>query len=863
MSIDGTQMSKGSIAGLCVGVVLLALFVVFLLIWFLRLRHYWATRRHTKMPNHLNEGIACGAHNQLYLSDPSDGPLSSDSCNNGYYAQPRVNWNSALSSSSSTNMGPAITQLTNPVKYSIDPDHPHHTAGTNPDVWVDSAERVVHEVHVPAVFHTMHVGSDPVTAYTQQYMPWPSVIRNSNAAHAPLVLALKTNELGDLGGSSLSAHQLYPHLNQDIPGGERLPTTAVTETDLRPTKKRLSRLGADHVRQKFRSKVQKAVRLSQLSVFRMRPTKRLSHSSGVGEPKPHRSKRSSRKSAKRTVSSLGFTMGPGSEGLGEEGFCNVNVVADNFITTFKQFNQNDSRIRNRYFCNTCSFHDRSAQLHRRVYDLNINVCDNVRVQNRNKALGFFNRNSLLFLTDKDASGDLVTQEFDDLHSLDNDNFLYSLEKAVFPGLAQPTSAQPTTQRDTSETPHPLTYGRPSVSSDLMGNAPSEFLSMASTDLGPGTHSTGKRWPHLPVGSDDPARSMRTAQPPLTAVVPSTIPTFRFPPPGPPVAGWAHQFMGASNPETSSEEKEPYSRVAVDKMSSPSSKRRALRHPFAEADLPEVIRDKSPPRLKLENPTEIQVSSVAIPRRRATSKQPKPRQRSEPRKGTENLEKSHVQPLRGMGAVLINSVPTKASMIEPLPDRFNLSPVPFERTMDSGYPESLLGTSMDTSAQSLTLSHRPATQQPQLFATRFAPAGLSTDGIMMMHQSFLVNSYPMAHTLNVTSGIHQSAADQRPLCVSSVVPYSGLMATSSSSTGTGHNSGDSMIAMLPQHKKERSTSASRHPLTPAQPKHYRSPSFPDFYSSRPEESPTTGTEEQSTWRADSVRYEARRSSDIEP
>ncbi|KAF8571670.1 hypothetical protein P879_02660 [Paragonimus westermani] len=784
MSIDGTQMSKGSIAGLCVGVVLLALFVVFLLIWFLRLRHYWATRRHTKMPNHLNEGIACGAHNQLYLSDPSDGPLSSDSYNNGYYAQPRVNWNSALSSSSSTNMGPTVTQLTHPVRYSIDPAHPHHTAGTNPDVWVDSAERVVHEVHVPAVYHTMHVGSEPVTAYTQQYMPWPSVVRNTNAAPTLLVLALKTNRFGDLVGSSLSAHQLYPHLNQGIPGGEQIPTAAATETDLRPTKRRLSRLGADQVRQKFRSKVQKAVRLSQLSVFRMRPAKRLSHSSGVGEPKPHRSKRGSRKSARRTVSSLGFTTGPGSEGLGEDGFCNVNVVADNF-------------------------------------------------------------------------------EFDDLHSLDNDNFLYSLEKAVFPGLAQPTSAQPTAQQDTSETPHPLTYGRPSISSDLMGNAPSEFLSMASTDLGLGTHSTGTRWPHLPAGSDDPARSMRTSQPPLTAVMPSTIPTFRFPPPGPPVAGWAHQFMGVSNPETSSETKEPHNRTAVDKMSSPSSKRRALRHPFAEADLPEVIRDKSPPRLKLENRTEIQMSSVAIPRRRATSKQPKPRQRSEPRKGAESLEKSHVQSLRGMGAVLINSVPTKASMIEPLPDRFNPSPVPFERTLDSGYPESLLGTSMDTSAQSLTLSQRTATQQPQLFATRFAPAGLSTDGIVMMQQSALVNSYPMANTLNVTDGIHQFAADQRPFCVSSVVPYSGLMATSSSSTGTGHNSGDSMIAMLPQHKKERSTSASRHPLTPAQPKHYRSPSFPDFYSSRPEDSPNTGTEEQSTWRADPVRYEARRSSDAEP
>ncbi|KAF5404663.1 hypothetical protein PHET_01733 [Paragonimus heterotremus] len=738
MSIDGTRMSKGSVAGLCVGVVLLILFVVFLLIWFLRLRHYWVTRRHTKMPNHLNEGITCGAHNQLYLSDPSDGPLSSDSCNNGYYAQPRVNWNSALSSSSSTNIGPTAAQLAHPVRYSVDPARPHHIAGTNPDVWVDSAERVVHEVHVPAVFHTMHVGSDPVTAYTQQYMPWPS--------------ALEANKLGDLGGSSLSAHQLYPYLNQGISSGEQFPTVAATETDLRPTNKRLSRLGADQVRQKFRSKVQKAVRLSQLSVFRMRPAKRLSHSSGVGDPKPHRSKRSSRKSARRTVSSLGFTAGPGSEGLGEDGFCNVNVVADNF-------------------------------------------------------------------------------EFDDLQSLDNDNFLYSLEQAVFPGFAQPTSAQPTTRRDTSETPHPLTYGRPSLSSDLTGNAPSEFLNIASTDLGLDTYSTGTRWPHLPSGSDDHTVSTRAPQQPLTAAIPSTLSTFRFPPPGPPVAGWAHQFIGASIPETSSETKE---------KSPPSSKRQALANPSAGTDLPETILNKSPPRLKLKNQTEIQSSSVAIPRRRATSKQSKTRQRSEPRKKTESLEKSHVQPSCGMGAWQTNSVPTKASMIEPPPDRFNLSPVPFERTMDSGYPESLLGTSMDTSAQSLTLSQKPAPQQARLmsqsvglFASHFAPAGLSPDGVVMMQEDVLVKSYPTADTPNLADGVNQFAADQRPFCVSSMIPYSGLMATSSSSTGTGHNSGDSMIAMLPQHKKERSTSASRHPVTRVQPTHYRSPSFPDFYSSRPE------------------------------
>ncbi|KAF7260516.1 hypothetical protein EG68_02256 [Paragonimus skrjabini miyazakii] len=748
MSIDGTKMSKGSVAGLCVGVVLLVLFVVFLLIWFLRLRHYWVTRRHTKMPNHLNEGITCGTHNQLYLSDPSDGPLSSDSCNNGYYAQPRVNWNSALSSSSSTNIGPTATQLPHPVRYSVDPNRPHHIAGTNPDVWVDSAERVVHEVHVPAVFHTMHVGSDLVFAYTQQYMPWPS--------------APEANKLGDLDGSILGAHQLYPHLNQGISSGEQFPTVTATETDLRPTKKRLSRLGADQVRQKFRSKVQKAVRLSQLSVFRMRPAKRLSHSSGVGDPKHHRSKRSSRKSARRTVSSLGFTAGPGSEGFGEDGFCNVNVVADNF-------------------------------------------------------------------------------EFDDLQSLDNDNFLYSLEQAVFPGLAQPTSVQPTTRRDTSETPHPLTYGRPSLSPDLTGNAPSEFLNMASTDLGLGTYCAGTRWLHLPSGSDDLTLSTRAPQPTSTAAMPSTLPTFRFPPPGPPVAGWAHQFIGASIPETSSEIKEPHGHMAVEKKSSPSSKRRALPHPSAEADLPETIRKKSPPRLKLENQTEIQSSSVAIPRRRATSKQSKPRQRSEPRKKTESLEKSYVQPSCGMGTWQINSVPTKASMIEPPADRFNLSPVPFERTMDSGYPESLLGTSMDTSAQSLTLSQKPTPQQARLlsqsvglFATRFAPAGLSSDGMVMMQGDILVKSYPTPDTSNLAGEVTQFAAHQRPFCVSSVVPYSGLMATSSSSTGTGHNSGDSMIAMLPQHKKERSTSASRHPITPAQPTHYRSPSFPDFYSSRLED-----------------------------
>ncbi|KAF6772149.1 hypothetical protein AHF37_08344 [Paragonimus kellicotti] len=777
MSIDGTRMSKASTAGLCVGVILLVLFVVFLLIWFLRLRHYWITRRHTKMPNHLNEGITCGAHNQLYLSDPSDGPLSSDSCNNGYYAQPRVNWNSALSSSSSTNIGPTVTQSAHPVQYSVDPARPHHTAGTNPDVWVDSAERIVHEVHVPAVFHTMHVGSAPVTAYTQQYMPWPS--------------ALEANKSGVLGGSSLSAHQLYPHFNHSIPNDEQFPTVAATETDLRPTKKRLSRLGADQVRQKFRSKVQKAVRLSQLSMFRMRPAKRLSHSSGVGDPKPHRSKRSSRKSARRTVSSLGFTMGPGSEGLGEDGFCNVNVVADNF-------------------------------------------------------------------------------EFDDLQSLDNDNFLYSLEQAVFPGLVQPTSAQPTTRQNTLETPHPLTYGRPSLSYDITGNAPSEFLNMASTDLGVGTSSTGTRWPHLPLGSDDPALTIRAPQPPLTAAMLSTLPTFRFPPPGPPVAGWAHQFIGASIPETSNETKEPHSRIAIKKMSSPSSKREALPHPSVGADLPETVRNKSPPRLKPENQTEIQSSSVAIPRRRVTSKQPKTRQRSEPRKKAESSENSHLQPSCGMGAWPINSVPTKASMIESPPDRFNLSPVPFERTMDSGYPESLLGTSMDTSAQSLTLSQKPAPQQPRLlsqsvglFATSFAPAGLSSDGMMMMQGDVPVKSYPMADTSNLTGGVNQFAAHQRPFCVSSVVPYSGLMATSSSSTGTGHNSGDSMIAMLPQHKKERSTSASRHPVTPAQPTHYRSPSFPDFYSSRPEDSPTTGTEGQPIWRADPVRYEVRKSSDVEP
>ncbi|OON13712.1 hypothetical protein X801_10508 [Opisthorchis viverrini] len=406
--------------------------------------------------------------------------------------------------------------------------------------------------------------------------------------------------------------------------------------------------------------------------------------------------------------------------------------------------------------------------------------------------------------------------FDDMGSLDNDNFLYSLENAVFPGLVDTNSSLfPVHRREQpdfwSQRPHKRT-GLSVVGTAFPG---SDYRTLASADLSLGSSVPGAYW---------------TPVPPLNN-------TFRFPAPGPPVAGWAHQLAQTSLPGSC----RPASPVKGEVLATGT-----IPPPFSPAEHRSRFSESN-----LGGHT----SSTAIPRRRAAQKT-KTRQMSEPRKETKLMETSgteltyHSQQGRDMKATdaghptSFGSETTLASMLDTTVIQYTLhNSSVSDNPMDSGYHDSMIDTSLDLSTQCSNSPKRLILHQTQ--AGRSSPAQPPPIESFLLSDAFTkIGCHPLEDTVKTSrqfrvqlSRGRQQGRLLRDLSDKLTGQYFSALAditTSQSSNGTSNESADSRTVMLSNRPKERSTSVSRQ--RPSEPdhsiqQHYRSPSYPDFYSSQ--------------------------------
>ncbi|TGZ67606.1 hypothetical protein CRM22_004691 [Opisthorchis felineus] len=497
------RMSSGAIAGLVLGVLCLIACFVALIVWLIRCRHYWSCQKHTKMPSHVEVEVPRGAANQLYSSEPSDCRVSSGSWTNDSFGIAKINWNSALSSSSTTQRQ-SSRESTNYSRQQTGVGHGHRSVNFG-HTWVDTVEPPFGAASMPFTFAT----------------PKRSVDGTQQAAW----FGPERIYVGDCSGTDNNAFNLYPSLSYVPENVEK------TDPDLAtcPSGSKKTGRGAT-LRKKLRANMQMMARASQSEVFRFNHQRSSKKSVTRESKRTNRSKRGSRKSLSAFTSDLSV--------LGDEGYYNMNTSSD--------------------------------------------CC-----------------------------------RFDDMGSLDNDNFLYSLEKAVFPGLGDTNSSLfPAHRRDQpdfwSQRPHKRT------SLSVVGTAypGSDYRTLAGADLSLGSSVPGAYW--ATVHSDT------LAFPPLNN-------TFRFPAPGPPVAGWAHQLAQSGSPTS----RRPASHATGEVLRdvSPSTKvalpTGIIPPPFSPAEHRSRFSES-----KLGGHT----SSVAIPRRRAAQKN-KTRQMSEPRKERKLMEAS--------------------------------------------------------------------------------------------------------------------------------------------------------------------------------------------------------------------------------
>ncbi|THD25642.1 hypothetical protein D915_003641 [Fasciola hepatica] len=515
LSDGDRRMSSGAIAGLVIGIFILIGLIVFLIIWLLRFRHYWASRKHTKMSNHSTEiCMPGGAHNNPYMLDgSSDGPVNSDMWGLGsnkaageFFGQ---QWPTNFATTSSGFVVPNST-------------YPTSDATAR---WPEITEARVEPTLIKPVQNAMALRAANPTAYL-------GVRGDSNFEQA-----------GDLSRSVTGpTGALYPQLGSYLNSGEEPTTTTTTSSG---GKQMLTR----ETSQRLRSKVRMAARVSQLSMFNLRPRRRTStrmHDSTKGRPKRRRGTRTSSVTIGATTVMGGpkFSMTPG------EGYHNMNVISDNF-------------------------------------------------------------------------------EFDELGSLDNDGFLCSLERAVYPGLecSQPSSSSISqTHRSQCTQPNdPYFRGLGFVSNVVYPM--SDFQSLATADLSLGGESgQSGTWRPLPPDVDSASISH------------STQPYgFRFPAPGPPVSGWAHQ-LAEIRMQTETQSTLTTTPTMATSALGQSSSATATPTP-CEPTAPTAPVIQPPPTVSsptirttpsvMKNQTGEPSSSAAIPRRRA-QKRAKSRQQSEPR-----------------------------------------------------------------------------------------------------------------------------------------------------------------------------------------------------------------------------------------
>ncbi|VDP68440.1 unnamed protein product [Echinostoma caproni] len=413
-------------------------------------------------------------------------------------------------------------------------------------------------------------------------------------------------------------------------------------------------------------------------------------------------------------------------------------------------------------------------------------------------------------------------EFDELGSLDNDDFLCSLEKAVYPGLEG-------SQLSSSVNSQAQRFQYPSANDGhfrSLGIPPnivypmSDFQSLATADLslGNGSNST-MAWRPLPPDLEN-SNSTRSSQPN----------GFRFPTPGPPVFGWAHQLAEISRQsETqSTQETGNASDATRSPPSAPPAPRVEPSAPIAPVIQPPPDVSSPPSRLPSITPLQTAASmSAAIPRRRA-QKRAKTRQQSEPRAAGSRLAGDIADPFGNIdssaGFDSTRAAPNRsiAPVIVPrgVPGFFTPHSRPAQPHLTASFTQPTSPVKVGTPSSQLIpspLTSDPWNSGPKHPLDRFDP-----------HDS-----------TNPTSVKHVGALTDK-ICVYGRQP---LITSGSSSSGTGRASDGSTTAMLPVVPKERSVSASRHPLLPDaihqhhhhhpqshSQQHYRSPSFPDFFMS---------------------------------
>ncbi|GAA55536.1 protein tyrosine kinase [Clonorchis sinensis] len=424
--------------------------------------------------------------------------------------------------------------------------------------------------------------------------------------------------------------------------------------------------------------------------------------------------------------------------------------------------------------------------------------------------------------------------FDDMGSLDNDNFLYSLEKAVFPGLVDTNSSLfPAHRREQpdfwSQRPHKRT-GLPVVGTAYPG---SDYRTLASADLSLGSSVPGAYW--APIRSD-------------TLAFPSVNNTFRFPAPGPPVAGWAHQLAQSGSPDS----RRPASPVTHEVLRDASSSTKVA---LATGIIPPPFSPAEHRSRFSESSLGGHTSSMAIPRRRAAQKA-KTRQMSEPRKESKAMEASgteltyHSQQGRDMKAThaghpaSFGSETTLASMLDTTVIQYTLQTSSVsDNPVDSGYHDSMIDTSLELSTQCSNSPKRLVLHQTQ--AARSPPAQPPPIEAFLLSDLFTkIGCHPLEDTVRTSRQFRAqlSRGRQRGRLLPDLSDkltgqyFSALadITTSQSSNGTSNESADSRTVMLSNRPKERSTSVSRQRRSEpdhAIQQHYRSPSYPDFYSSQ--------------------------------
>ncbi|CAL8068237.1 unnamed protein product [Calicophoron daubneyi] len=491
------HLDKGAIAGLVIALVIVIAFIVGFVVWYLRFRHYWASRKHKKMPNNVVD-MAPKGNNKLYLSDTSDGLGSSESWSNG--------------------TGPT---------YTSNHQYTHNSKcvyGNGDSIWWP-----------PKVADSQQEASKPISALYGSCIEAPIMPSQAARVNAALVRNAPDSsnsgsqqeqwppqaQLSELGDSNLqrrSSPKLYPNLR----------TLAGIDDEISEAKGK-----KENLRQRVRSKIRSAARLSQSRVFQPK-TKR--HSAMLvqdpGRPRQKR-RRSSFLTNTSCFSSSNEVRNKKPSVFGNEGYYNMNAIAEN---------QND-----------------------------------------------------------------------DLASLDNDNFLCSLEHAVFPAVITATQLTP---RQGARNSGDSSRSRSITHSSNAVHPLTDFRSLASADLSLGAGDTSAVLRHYYPESGRPSVSRH--QP--------AYPNFQFPTPGPPVAGWANQF----------------SRVAVQPVCSASPVTNSPSFASSSRTNSTSIQPIQPPPqvISCEQKTEISTadlnypSTASIPRRRAPRRSAN-RNLSEPRKSGQN------------------------------------------------------------------------------------------------------------------------------------------------------------------------------------------------------------------------------------